>query len=270
MIVKIWKKIPNWMRTMVRAVLTFIRRVFYGWNGVTVSLAGVEFLVPHKSGSEFRRAKKFATAEPSFSGYFSEHAKKSAVIFDIGAAVGTYTMFAAKLNPSAQVIAFEPEPNNHKALLRNISVNHIDNVSVLNIALGDQNDAISFVGESAGIAGIGTHRLSNSNNPDAETVQVKIADELVAAKKIPPPAMMKIDVEGFEVRALRGLQNTIEQFRPVILIEIHPKLIADLGDSKQEIDDLFDRLNYGSEIISDGSTKPGKHKQVHMIYFPKS
>jgi FkbM family methyltransferase len=262
--VQIWEKLPTWLRADIRAAMAFCRRTIKGWNGVQVRVEGVEFTIPYKSGTEFRRACHFATYEPNFLQHFSSCARKAGVIYDIGAAIGTYSLLAAKLNTNAKVFAFEPQDNNHAALLRNVEFNKAENIKVLKLGLGDRSQILRFreIGKVE-VAGIGTHMLNPIPSTSADGgVTVRRGDDLVAEGKLPPPNMIKIDVEGFEVRVIRGLRKTI-------LTEIHPQLIEANGDQQADLDKIMASLSYRRTILRAPDEKPRGHRQFHMIYAPK-
>jgi hypothetical protein len=120
------------------------------------------------------------------------------------------------------------------------------------------------------IAGIGTHRL----NPTLGTsgnggVTVRRGDDLVAEGTLPPPNMIKIDVEGFEVRVIQGLRETIKAHRPWVLAEIHPDLIEANGDQQVDLEKIMVSLSYRRTILRAPDEEPRSHRQYHMIYAPK-
>jgi FkbM family methyltransferase len=141
--------------------------------------------------------------------------KPGDVVYDIGAHVGYYTVVAArKTGASGRVIAFEPLPMNLKFLRQHIALNGIANISVLPLALSDGRGQTSF--DLAG--GSGRGRVSSEGSVPIEMACI---DELCAAGQIPPPALIKMDIEGGELRALLGARKTLETYRPVIFLATH-------------------------------------------------
>jgi FkbM family methyltransferase len=247
--------------------LTLCRRLRYGWRGVPVNVAGVTFLVGHRSGSEFRRARNFAAWEPEFLTAFCQAIGQARVVYDIGAATGLYTILAARANPSAQIYAFEPQSNNHQALMTNIALNQLANVTALKIALGDTNGTASLQQRGGGeIAGLGTHRIGASAGAGMPVVELTTVDRLVASAEAPPPDVIKMDIEGFETRAVRGMRETLRKYRPELLIELHPRAIAELGDDPGDLDAFLDELGYDREVLHEPSATTEQHSQFHVRY----
>lgn len=259
--VRLWMHLPPSLRRVVRYALTFYRRARFGWRGVTVTVADTTFLISHASGSEFRRARNFAAGEPELLEAFRAAARGARVVLDVGAATGLYTILAARTNSSARVYAFEPHSNNREALNTNLHLNQIENVTVSNMALGDTpGEAFLEHRGDRQIAGLGTHRIKLS--PDAGLPRVTIAtiDLLVAQGEVEPPDVIKIDVEGFEVRVVRGMQETLRRSRPVVLLELHPREIAELGDDPDDLHALLTEAGYRRELLRE------EPRRLHLRY----
>jgi hypothetical protein len=64
------------------------------------------------------------------------------------------------------------------------------------------------------------------------------------SKDHPNPDIVKIDVEGHEYAVLKGMSDTIKNSHPTIYVEVHPELLADLGDSESQVHQLLRDLNY--------------------------
>jgi FkbM family methyltransferase len=135
---------------------------------------------------------------------------------DIGAFIGTHSVFFAKYCGFAPVIAFEPNPVTFPFLARNLAANDVSR-TVLPVALA--------LGARAGlatvVAGSDTNRASASVDFDAGgPTQVSTVDIEVGARP-EPIGLMKIDVEGAELAVLAGAAGTIERHRPLLCIELH-------------------------------------------------
>ncbi|MEO0329697.1 MAG: FkbM family methyltransferase [Pseudomonadota bacterium] len=266
---KLIRVLPRPVVDIIRKTISFGRHVRYGWRGVTVKVKGAQYLIQHNNGREFRRARQFARHEPIFIDAFCTSVKKSSVVYDVGSAIGTYALLAAKTAPNATIIAFEPERLNFSALKSNIEANNADNIVALNIALGDENTEMHLDRRELGdIAGVGTHRLVNGTTSDAELDKIEVCrgDDLVAQETIPPPQLLKIDVEGFELRVVYGLEKTLRTHKPDILMEIHPELLKQRGDTREALECYLEALGYSCEQIrSPGETDSG-HRQYHALF----
>ncbi len=137
------------------------------------------------------------------------------VVFDVGAHVGFYTLVASALvGPHGQVVAFEPLPENLYFLREHLSINNIDNVTVIDKAVTDHTGFVRFrAHENRSMGGI-------SDDGDMN-VAVVCLDELIESSELPPPSCIKMDVEGEEYRALTGAKNYLSRSHPVIFLSTH-------------------------------------------------
>ena len=157
------------------------------------------------------------TTEPLIQDAFAEQIKSGDVVWDIGANIGFYSLIAARLAGDGEVIAFEPLPANLAAIRRNLALNGLSNVKVLGIALAD----------TEGTADLQIHseltwaKLDTSADTAFQqelavaghvTVQLSTIDRQLEI--LPPPDVVKIDIEGAEVAALRGASKLLSTHRP--------------------------------------------------------
>jgi len=145
--------------------------------------------------------------------------KPGDVVFDIGAHVGYYSLAAAQaVGGGGKVFAFEPLPVNLKALHTHIKANGVDNVIVMPYAVSSETAISRF--HSPG--GTGRGRLSDNGGI---TVNAIFLDDLFLAGEIPPPNVVKMDIEGGELSALTGAAKVIEACSPRIFLATHGKEI---------------------------------------------
>ena len=161
------------------------------------------------------------------------------VVLDAGANVGAYTMlFAQWAGASGRVFAFEPDPIAYAGLQRHITLNRmIDRVTPVAAAVADGRAMhLPFtIGDSAGVS-----RLVQPGEGSAptETRDVKAVsiDQFCAEYRL-MPRVIKVDVEGAELAALRGARSTIARAGPglQLFVEMHPHLWPRLGLSVDDI-----------------------------------
>lgn len=160
------------------------------------------------------------TSEPQTQDAIAKYVKPGGVFYDLGANVGFLTVIGAKLaGPRGRVVAFEPLPANAELVRHNAKINGFTNVEVLEVAVS----ASSSQGRLQLAAEPTQAKLAEDSGAAGETISVEIVsiDELVAQGKIPPPDFMKIDIEGAEVDALRGMERTLKEAQPVIILDTH-------------------------------------------------
>jgi FkbM family methyltransferase len=146
-------------------------------------------------------------------------------VYDVGANRGQLTLFFARaVGPAGAVVSFEPVGALFADLEANVRLNGLAQVRPYRLALADRCGAALF-------AFSGRHPTQGKlvgcepsyDNPEATAAPVEAAalDELVARDRLPPPGLLKIDVEGAAALVLRGAARTIERHAPDVFIELH-------------------------------------------------
>jgi FkbM family methyltransferase len=145
------------------------------------------------------------------------------VFYDIGANLGFFSLLAAHLTGlgEGRVYAFEAAPDNAEAIRVNARLNRIENVEVIAKAVAARSGRgrLQVVDDQSWskLAEYGEHPFTE-RVIDVDLVAV---DDLVSGGALPPPALVKIDVEGAELAVLDGMRDTIERHRPAIVCELH-------------------------------------------------
>lgn len=140
--------------------------------------------------------------------------------FDVGANIGHHTLF---MSPHAyHVFSFEPFALVREEMVRKLRHAGVGNVTIFPVALGDQNETGTFHPPTGSNQGTGTlgNMLPDNASSEVLSVQVVRGDDFFAANQLPPITLLKMDVEGYETKALEGLRETIWRDRPPIFIEI--------------------------------------------------
>jgi FkbM family methyltransferase len=159
------------------------------------------------------------TYEPYVMRHFQRLVRPGSVVVDIGANIGYFTCAAAMLaGPDGEVHAVEPNPANTSLLLRSVRANRFENVRVYSCAASDAAGALELHG-----AGGSNGYVQVLKDAAAGGLVVPSArlDQLVGPllRKLD---LIKIDIEGFELPALRGFEDAIRRFRPILFAEFHP------------------------------------------------
>lgn len=145
------------------------------------------------------------------------------IVYDVGAFTGAYSLFfSRRVGSAGRVIAFEPRAESFSTLVANLDRNQINNVLPLPLALGAVAERRSLfmlpgMPTTASLA-------SEAHTPlrrQAGEATIERLDVLVDTMPLPPPTLIKIDVEGLEMDVLHGANATLIQFRPDLLIEVH-------------------------------------------------
>ena len=156
--------------------------------------------------------------------------KPGSVFVDVGANYGWHSLGAARtVGEGGRVISVEPNPRNAGLLRRSAEVNRFSQLKVVAVAAGDTHGfgALETDGSNGRIVAIDqeiTEALACSF-----VVPLRRLDEIIENAGDPHVDVMKIDVEGFELAALRGGRRIIERDRPVIVSEFFPRALLATG-----------------------------------------
>ena len=113
------------------------------WNVEVCVVRSIEIKIGVLSPLEDYRAKSYATKEPETLDWLEDDLRDNDVFMDIGANIGLYSLYAAKLSPSCTVFSFEPEAQNYSRLCNNIVLNGVSNIVPCNFPLSDR-EAFDF------------------------------------------------------------------------------------------------------------------------------
>lgn len=214
----------------------------------------------------YRGVQRLWLYEREFTEAFLSEARKAAVVYDIGANVGIYSLMAAKVNPAAQVIAFEPEPHLTQLVERSAKANGFANVEVKRICLGDTDGEVQL-----SLAGVSGHHVAVVGEGDAITTPIARLDTLIQRGEIAPPDLIKIDAEGYEFKILNGFGDLLAKHGPKIVIEVHERFMLRYGDSFAELKALLHGAGYEGVLLREPA--PGEvenvHQQSHYLFSPK-
>lgn len=154
-------------------------------------------------------------------------------VWDVGANVGYYTKrFGAAVGSAGQVVAFEPFPDTIVRLRANLE--GIENCRLETIALGAEEGTISM---QAGGDDLGATNRIVEGAGEGVPIKIRTGDSLVADGHLPVPTVLKIDVEGFELDVLLGMEELIANPRVrALFIEVHFGLLAERGTPKAPAD----------------------------------
>lgn len=145
--------------------------------------------------------------------------KNTRVVVDAGAHIGIYTLKAAReLLRKGKVIAIEPHPENYRLLMRNIQINGYGNIVPFDVALSDK-DAMAKLFHSPNTL---SHSLVFHHSNEWTWVETKTLDRLLNELGINYVNYIKLNIEGAELSALKGAQNTLNSARKLkILVNAH-------------------------------------------------
>ncbi|MGA7326115.1 MAG: FkbM family methyltransferase [Rhodomicrobium sp.] len=181
--------------------------------------------------------------EPEVSGILDSYLHPGMTVLDIGAHVGLHTLrFGQRVGADGCVLAVEPSPANAAQLRKHLEWNGLGNTTVIESAIGESRGQTEFVFrpdamDPGGFANTLAYDVGGSRTQVRVTTIDDLCRELV-------PDVIKIDVEGAELLAIRGGEKTLRAHAPVLLVAVHPRLMPALGTSPEELVRHMDRLGY--------------------------
>ena len=143
-----------------------------------------------------------------------------AIFMDIGANVGHHSIFLSKF--ASQVLAFEPYPKVNMQFKQQIAHNNISNIQIFETGLSDRRETLNYYAPTGNNEGIGSFDESSigKGNTSYGKLELQEGDQVIESDSWKDIKLIKIDVEGFEKKVIKGLSRTIEEERPVIVCEI--------------------------------------------------
>ena len=177
------------------------------------------------------------------------------VFYDVGANVGFYSLLGSVLTgASGKVYSFEPVESNLCFLREHLNLNHVSNCTILQAAVSSSDGYAEFEAGPSPQMGRLAHAKDNTM-----TVRTIAIDSLVARAELPPPDVIKCDIEGGEYDALIGARQTLERFHPTVFLathgpEVHEACCRELLDLKYRLTPLdHGSLGMARELVATAS-----------------
>jgi FkbM family methyltransferase len=237
MVYKYWIKLLEFLLLRVYRINTPDRKkakvydAFYPVYDTTILGEKIQLYCPNLK--VFKRCESFLRKEPETIDWIATFAP-GAILFDIGANIGLYSVLAAK--KGLKVVAFEPESQNFAVMNANVYLNSLaDSLTVLNLALCDRNalDYLYMPVFSTGTAfnqfGVAPEAAAGqSRNGFKQAVFAYTLDAFVEKFSECVPTHIKIDVDGIEAQIIAGATRTLESPEvQSMLVELDSRLAAD-------------------------------------------
>jgi FkbM family methyltransferase len=191
------------------------------------------------------------------------------VVIDVGANIGTHTVFVAqKVGPAGRVFAFEPQRIVFQMLCANVALGGHNNVHTVNAGLSRQPGTLllpALTYDQA--ANYGNVRLSRTN--DGESTAIMTLDQMPLERC----QLLKIDVEGMELEVLEGGKALIERTKPVVYVENNdpnksPALIRHLLELNYHLFWHFSRFYSPANFALVTTSRPDRQKVIELRLKP--
>lgn len=189
--------------------------------------------------------------EPAETEFFVRHLKPGGFVVDAGANFGHYALVASGIvGETGLVVAFEPFPRNYDLLKANAELQPVKNIVAEQAGLAAASGTLDLITDEENPGG-------HSFNPNLiwkagakVTVPVYALDDYIREKGISRPLdILKSDTQGYEWRLISGARETILKDRPIVLCEVAPHALAEIGDSFETLLDFFEDAGYGMYLV---------------------
>lgn len=169
------------------------------------------------------------------------------VVLDVGTNIGeTLLNFAKLVGSGGFVYGFEPDPTNYANVQKNIGLNEFTNLHVFNLGVSDRAESLKLYRIDPN--NLGMNRILNEDEAeqysDFMTIETDTIDGVVAANDISKIDVVKIDIEGYEMHALRGARQMLDSFKPKLFIEVGYSRLLKNGTSPNEMISFLMEFGY--------------------------
>jgi FkbM family methyltransferase len=178
---------------------------------------------------------------------FAPYIAADAVVIDVGAHAGQFSKLFARMAPAGHVHAFEPSAYARSVMAPAVAFNRLRNITLIPQGLGEQ--AASLVLHTplkrSHSLGFGTAHLGAGTGPTVDqTIEVTTLDAFAESRRLTRLDFIKADIEGWELRALKGGEATLRRFRPALYLEVDKALMERAGDTPEDLFDWLAAMGY--------------------------
>lgn len=165
--------------------------------------------------------------------------------FDVGSNEGWFSMVACQsVGPTGRVFTVEPQERLWPVILENASLNHFANLMLLPFGVAQMEGVVSMnlypsLNSGSSNFGSGKRRFDKIQRVTVMPLE-KLIDQSGAARI----DLMKIDIEGFELEALRSAGRHLGSTIRRLVVEIHPPLLKARGETEEQVRDLLAERGY--------------------------
>jgi len=194
------------------------------------------------------------------------------VVYDIGAFEGILALFFAR--KAKQVIAYEPNPRNFARCMENVRLNDLKNVRVLNRGVSDRSGTINLTydplmpGAGSGEMAIANQISSSIKGSHSLEIPIVPLDDDIRLNQLPAPDLIKIDIEGMELPALKGMRRTLRERHPDLFIEMHGATPKEKVEIAEAVLELLETCGYRAFDVERGQyvtrNSLGNHRPGHL------
>ena len=210
----------------------------------------------------------FGAFEPVTVKVLKRLVKSGDTVLDIGANVGYISLVLAKcVGNSGKVFSFEPDSKNFASLKRNLALNADCNIEPIAKAVSDSHQPIRLYHAKFDF-NAGAHSMLPSEKHSSDFVEIEATtiDEFVTSHGLKKVDVIKIDIEGAEMKAFNGMTETLRNSRPLIVCELCEEHQVRAGYTTQAVKkwmaETFDMQAF--KVMESGKLKETPIEETHL------
>ncbi len=259
---------PKWLREAISGRARNLANSF-NFSPYTIEreVAGEKhlFYIGNVTGKSWYNSKTDLSPEMTFVG--RELVKPGGIVIECGAHHGAQSILLSRwVGTRGKVVAIEPVSENVAILRKNIEINSLTNVLVVDKAVGSSPGRLSMAPNSnASVRAGGNHTIS---------VESIALDALAEELKI-MPTFVKIDVEGYEYQVLEGSRSILAT-TPAVFLEVHTLTLPRYGKKFEDLWEFIDPDKYDIFIQDEDFKEPEVYSpaivpsgRVHLFFRPR-
>lgn len=224
------------------------------------------------SGDRFRIHPRFlgmnlSNYEPELIGTFCKLVHEGMTVVDVGAHIGIYSLIASRrVGRKGKVIAIEASPANATLLRRHLKINQCTNVEVIEAAIGDRTGDITFIYRPNATDPVAfANSLAYDISGRRANIPMMKLDDIC---HLVSPGLVKVDIEGAELLAMRGASGLLTSCRPTVIVAVHPEPLRMLGASPKELVDYMRTKGYSATALDGRFVDDAGAEE--LIFLPES
>jgi FkbM family methyltransferase len=219
-----WELLNQGLKPLVKVYESVVWRWNRAIGRICFSVHGHAVTVLPGDHGISRELSVYQTHEPLATQLVKQFLKPGMNVVDIGGNLGYYALLEAQMvGDAGRVIAIEPVAANFAQLSKNVEANGYRNIYLHNVAIGTSNGTVPmYLSKKSN-----WHSLHPVPWETREiTVRVSTLDALLAQHELHSVDLIRMDLEGYEVEVIRGMAETIKNYSPRLLVELHPHVVG--------------------------------------------
>jgi FkbM family methyltransferase len=202
---------------------------------------------------------------------FAPYLPADAVIVDIGAHAGQFSKLFAAMAPRGRVWAFEPSAYARSVMNPALRFNGGRNVTLISMGLSDRSGELTLHTpiKRRHSLGFGIAHLGASAGPAFDQrITLTTLDAFAAEHGFERLDLIKADIEGWELRALKGGEGTLRRFAPALYLEVDAACLARAGDTPADLFAWLLALGYRGFTTPDAHAAPVYGEAGDYLFLP--